>query len=110
MEDVPRCLAPASLEKMTIACDKYDCVTAVSHSSMVWLQAGLDHYAPGDLLKLLYAAYVLDIPTAFAKISWAIVYRQTGPFAGLASPVEHELVEPDLLGEVCKRSLTSLSA
>jgi hypothetical protein len=56
MEDVPRCLDPATLEKITILCDKYDCVSAVTHSSIVWLDAGLTHYEPGDHVKLLFAA------------------------------------------------------
>jgi hypothetical protein len=96
MEDVPRCLSVACLEKMAMAADKYDCVTALTHSSIVWLQAGLEAYVPKDWIKLVHAAYILDIPTAFARTSWEVIIAKKGPLNKLVVPFAPDLIKHNL--------------
>lgn len=96
IKEVPKSLTSTCLEKFAIICDKYDCVGALKHSSTVWLHAALKTSAVEDFNKLLFAAYVLDIPDAFSRISWQIVLVQVGSFVflpGLACPdiVTHDL-------------------
>ena len=98
MDEVPRTLTPTCLEKIAIICDKYNCTRALAHSSMTWLQAGIETSVAKDFNKLLFAAYVLDIPDAFSRISWEILVVQVGPFFNLPGLTDQDLVSHDLLG------------
>jgi hypothetical protein len=95
---VPHSLSPACLEKLAIVYDKYGCVSALQHSSIVWLsRIGSDMWrSPNENLKLLHAAYTLDVPEAFARVSGAIIAGQKG---WLDEPVRNDIVQHDLQGE-----------
>jgi len=72
-DEVPRIVALACLENLAIICDKYNCTSALAPWSAMWLQVGIESHDAKDLNKLLFAAYVLDIPDAFSRISWEIL-------------------------------------
>jgi hypothetical protein len=58
------------IEKPAILAEKYRCVEALSFASAAWLQSAIDALPTGnfirwdELSRLLYAAYVLDCPSA----------------------------------------------
>ena len=91
-DQVPRKLTLVCLENIAIICDKYDCTSALTPWSAMWLHAGIKSFDAKDLNKLLFAAFVLDDPTAFSRISWEILLAQVGPFVDLPGMTDHDLV------------------
>lgn len=68
MSGVPATLEPDSMAMFASMCYNYDCIEAVSHSSFRWFQAMvIQSHNAGELNKLLFAAFVLDMPEAFGK-------------------------------------------
>ena len=112
MYGAPAALAPDSFAKFASLCHKYDCIEAVSHSSFRWFQAiATNSYNAGELNKLLFAAFVLDMPEAFERISAKILLFHKGPFLQLPGFTDHDLAPPSLLGTIKKkrRSFRSLT-
>ncbi|KAL8826155.1 MAG: hypothetical protein Q9191_003979 [Dirinaria sp. TL-2023a] len=71
---VPEQLSTTLLEEIAVLCNKYDCARALMAHGNVWIRNGLDSSPSSlDLDKLLFAACVLDIPAAFAKVGWEFV-------------------------------------
>ena len=81
--DVPEKLTLMCLVNLAIICDKYNCTSALAPWSAMWLQAKIDSLDAKDLHKLLFAAYILDNPDVFSRISWEILFIQIGPFVNL---------------------------
>jgi hypothetical protein len=54
IDSLPRYLSTVSVEKLAIACNKYNCVSTFRHLSMVWLHALINRYPPDHYLKLLF--------------------------------------------------------
>lgn len=101
MYGIPRALEPDSIAKFASMCHKYDCIGAVSHSSFRWLQAiVIESHNTEELNKLLFAAFVLDMPEAFEKISARILLLHKGPFLQLPGFTDHDLAPPALLGTI----------
>jgi hypothetical protein len=98
MSDVPLRLSAACLTKLAIICDKYGCVGAITHSSILWLQEALKGATADDLPKLLFAAYVLDVPGPFSSVSWVFILSHVGSLLGQPAFPEPTLVAPDLHG------------
>ena len=86
-------------------CDEYECVRAISPASAIWFQA-LDPLPSvvSDSHKLLFAAYVLDAPHAFSRISWEILFNHSGPYKELANIEDYGLFIRDMTG-MCPESL-----
>ena len=97
-DQVPKEPALVCLEDLAIICDKYDCTSALWPWSTIWLHAGIESYPASDHNKLLFAAFVLDIPTAFSRISWEILLAQVGPFVNLPGLTDHDLFTYNILG------------
>ncbi len=97
-DEVPKKLALTCLHDLAIICDKYNCTSALAPWSAMWLQAKIESFAAKDLNKLLFAAYVLDIPDAFSRISWEILLVQVGPFVNLPGVIDHDFVAGNILG------------
>lgn len=71
---VPEQLSSTLLEEIAVLCNKYDCARALMAHGNVWIRSGLDSSPSSlDLDRLLFAASVLDIPAAFAKVAWDFV-------------------------------------
>lgn len=98
--EVPKKLALNCLTDLAVICDKYDCTSALAPWSAIWLQAGIASLAVKDLDRLLFAAYVLDSPDAFSRVSWEILFVQVGPFVILPGLIGHELVTGNILSIV----------
>lgn len=99
MSGVPATLEPDSMAMFASMCHKYDCIKAVSHSSFRWLQAmAIENHNAGDLNKLLFAAFVLDMPEAFERISAKILLFHRGPFLELPGFSNQDLAPSSLLG------------
>jgi hypothetical protein len=96
--EVPKKLATDCLKNFAIICDKYDLSSALAPSSTVLLQTSILTSTAEDFNKLLFAAYVLDSPDAFARISWEILLIQVGPFVDLPGVNNHNLIPHTLLG------------
>ncbi len=90
--DVPKCPRTACLEKFAIVCDKYDCVGVFTHTSTMWLKARLQVSDAEDHTRILFAAYVLDLPDAFSAVSWQMLLAEVGSFYGRPSLCSSELV------------------
>lgn len=104
MHGVPAALAPDSFAKFASMCHKYDCIEAVSHSSFRWFQAiATETHNAGELNKLLFAAFVLDTPETFERISAMILLLHKGPFLQLPGFTDHVLAPPGLLGTIKKQ-------
>lgn len=101
MSGVPNALEPDSIAKFASMCHKYDCIEAVSHSSFRWFQAmAIESHNAEELSKLLFAAFVLDMPEGFERISARILLIHTGPFLQLPGFTDHDLAPPTLLGTI----------
>lgn len=99
MSGVPTILAPDSIAKFASMCHKYDCIEAVSDSSFRWFQTiAIESHNAGELNKLLFAAFVLNMPEAFERISAKILLFHKGPFLQLPGFSDHDLAPPCLLG------------
>lgn len=71
---VPEQLSSTLLEEIAVLCNKYDCARALMAHGNVWIRNGLDSSPnSNDLDRLLFAACVLDIPAAFARVAWEFV-------------------------------------
>jgi len=88
----------ACLTDLAVICDKYHCTSALAPWSAIWLQAEIASLAVKDLDRLLFAAYVLDSPDAFSRVSWEILFVQVGPFVNLPGLIDYELVTGNILG------------
>ena len=88
-EIILRGLAVDCLMNIAILCDKYECVQAISASSVTWFQQ-IDPlpFSEPCLSKLLYVAYMLEAPQAFSRISLEIIFRHIGSYDPLEELVE----------------------
>lgn len=101
-DDVPKKLTSTCLENLAIICDKYNCTSALAPWSAMWFQAKIDSFDAKDLHKLFFAAYILDSPDAFSRISWEILFIQVGPFLNLPGVTDHDFITGNILGRSVK--------
>lgn len=97
MDGVPENLELDCLIEFATICHKYDCVKAVTHSSLLWLRVDTADYSPEDLNKLLFAAYILDIPDVFMRVSRIILFNHPGQFLNLPGFTDEDLIPRELL-------------
>lgn len=97
MDGVPENLELDCLIEFATLCHKYDCVKAVTHSSLLWLRVDTADYSPEDLNKLLFAAYILDIPHVFMRVSRIILFNHPGHFLNLPGFTHEDLIPRKLL-------------
>ncbi|MCJ1432887.1 hypothetical protein MMC27_002245 [Xylographa pallens] len=76
------------LVNIAIIADKYELYEALYAYSVVWLQSGIKNcngkiHEVADWNKLLLAAYILDTPGEFARISWEIILNHVGQYRWL---------------------------
>lgn len=96
--EVPEKLSMSCLENVAIICDKYDMTRSLMSWSTIWLRAGIESCAPKDFSKLLLAAYILDTPEMFSKISWEVIILQAGSSVDLSALADHKLVHNNMRG------------
>jgi len=97
-DEVPKEVTLACLENIGIICDKYSCTKALAPWSEMWLKMETEHLTVKDINRSLFAAYVLDSPDAFSRISWQMIYDQVGPFKHLPGMTDHDLFTGNVLG------------
>lgn len=97
MDGVPENLELDCLIEFATICHKYDCVKAVTHSSLLWLRVDTTDYSPEDLNKVLFAAYILDIPDVFMRVSRIILFDHPGQFLNLPGFTDEDLIPRELL-------------
>lgn len=97
MDGVPENLELDCLIEFATICHKYDCVKAVTHSSFLWLRVDTADYSPEDLNKLLFAAYILNIPDVFMRVSRIILFNHPGQFLNLPGFTDEDLIPRELL-------------
>lgn len=97
MDGVPENLELDCLIEFATICHKYDCVKAVTHSSLLWLRVDTADYSPEDLNKVLFASYILDIPDVFMKVSRIILFNHPGQFLNLPGFTDEDLIPRELL-------------
>ena len=73
----------------------------------MWLQSGTKNctgkvYNVADWNKLVFAAYVLDTPGEFARITWEIILNHVGPYRCF-DVTEEAGITPDTIGEFLDR-------
>ncbi|MCJ1282565.1 hypothetical protein MMC26_001889 [Xylographa opegraphella] len=77
--NVPRSHSGSSLMQLAIITDKYDCLEAISHYSSISFTSLLkSEIIESDMGDLLFAAFVLDEPIAFQKVSRQLVFTSPG--------------------------------
>lgn len=97
-DEVPRKLDLKCLENLATICDKYRCTSALAPWSARWLDEVIGGLSGKDLERSFYAAYVLDSPEAFSRISLLILYTQVGPFVHPSGIANDDLVIGNVLG------------
>ncbi len=102
IDEVPEALNTDDLLEFAKLCYKYDCTGAVATLSFRWLQIDVAKYQIKDLTKFLFAAYILDTPEPFMRISMRILLLHIGPFISLPGFTDQDLAPPALL---CRSSL-----
>lgn len=73
-------------------CHKYDCVKAVTHSSLLWLRVDTTDYSPEDLNKVLCAAHILDILDVFMRVLRIILFNRPELFLNLPCLTDQDLI------------------
>ena len=74
--DVPDTLDLDSLAGLAIICDKYDCLNGVRFHSRVWVAQLLPDPEVVGFEKLLFVAYVLDLPHEFYKVTQSLIQNR----------------------------------
>lgn len=98
VDEVPRKLDLDCLQNLAITCDKYDCTNTLTPWISMWFHAWSGSHTEKDLTKLLFAAYVLDIPDAFSRYSWEMLLVHDGPFISLPGVSDQGLITGNILG------------
>ena len=86
------------LMDLAIICDKYCCVPSLQYAMEAWIDRAGAGCSGQDWYKLLFAAYVMDLPRAFSRISWHVLNAHTGPFTHSAGVTDHSLIREELPG------------
>ncbi|MCJ1290939.1 hypothetical protein MMC34_002481 [Xylographa carneopallida] len=103
-DEVSQKITVDCIVNIAMLCDKYKVVRAISPSSAAWFQAPLaDIFVRSDF-KLLDAAFVLDAPYAFSRISWDIIMSHTGLYGNPVFLTKHGIFDGDLRG-MCHQAL-----
>lgn len=102
IDDLPKDIPLDLLVKFATTCDMYDCVRTVSHTSFRWLKIDINGHSSVDLNRLLYCAYVLDIPEAFEDISKRILMPHCGAYDSLPGFTDQALAPISILGKLHK--------
>ena len=97
-DEVPRKLDLKCLENLATICDKYRCTSALAPWSTRLLDEVTEGLIGNNLERSFYAAYVLDSPEAFSRISLVILYTQVGPFVHPSGIANDDLVIGNVLG------------
>jgi len=102
---------PSLEELMNIAiiADKYELCETLCGYSVIWLHSGIKKYTgksynATNCCKLLSAAYILDTPDEFARISWDIVLNHVGPYINLPGITDHAIITHDMMAEFDART------
>lgn len=85
-DKLPHTLSSEQLIDIALLVDKYDCSRAVKLASSVWLQRAEAQLTTGTLeerLSAVAAAYLLDEPVAFRRITSSIVLNEADSLARL---------------------------
>ncbi|MCJ1288264.1 hypothetical protein MMC26_007619 [Xylographa opegraphella] len=87
----------------TIA-DKYELLESLYGYSVLWLQSGIKNcggkpYDAGNWNKLLFIAYILDIPGEFLRISWEIILQHAGPCLNLPGITDRVDIRHNIIAE-----------
>ena len=79
---VPETLNPGEVLQVAITADKFDCVVALKHASMLWLNPR-DIEDILELGHLMAAAYVFDNAQAFREITLSMMLRHKDSYLPL---------------------------
>lgn len=91
--------SPLCLGNLALICDKYQCASPMVAYGALWLKRYLRDVSQDDLCRLLFLAYVLDLPDRFEAISREILFVQEGPFTSLPVLTNCPFLRHDLLGK-----------
>ena len=75
-DKLPTNLMPDLLCKLALLCKKYQCVVAAGRATLQWFDRLHASKDPGDLWKIIEAAYLLDEPMFFARFTARWVLQQ----------------------------------
>lgn len=88
-EAVPKSLTSTSILEIAIAADKFDCIVAMQHVSMIWLNPKGVTDAQ-EIGRLMTAAYVLDNAEAFSDVTrWIVMHHQKSCLALVDSEIDN---------------------
>ncbi len=94
-------LSPQDFLKVAIAARKHDCIFSITNASRHWLKpAGTADIE--EFMHLMAAAYLLNDPKAFQRITCVLSPHHTGPFHGL---VQGEVESIVLWRVLCEQPL-----
>jgi hypothetical protein len=99
--DIPGRVCRKDVVQFGLLCDKYDCIQAVRPWTKLWvsqLLAEPDAANHKDAEKLLAAAYILDLPEEFFKVTRMMVTDRTNPISVQTSLEEGDILPLMLLG------------
>ncbi|MCJ1397827.1 hypothetical protein MMC11_001023 [Xylographa trunciseda] len=97
------------LVNIAVIADKYELREPLFGYSVVWLQSGIKNntgmkYNAKHCNTILFAAYALDAPEEFARISWEIVLNHVGPYLNLPGITGHDIPPNDMMAEFDART------
>ena len=101
-EGCSKTLQPTTWRKLADLCDKYDCVNIMRPWLNTWIPySKLPNDMP-SLGQILYAAYTVDVPRLFSRVSWKMMNLHTGPFLDLPGWKSEPYIElpSGLLGQL----------
>lgn len=73
VSDLPSKIENIALADFAILCDKYSCVEVVRSYCRMWMIDLLEDTGNNNFEKLLFAAYVLDLPHEFHEVTKVLI-------------------------------------
>lgn len=97
--EISTSICPDQLYQIAILADKYDLIRPLTPSVIVYCQEMISRTTRDNLYKLLFTAYVFDLPALFACVSWHILLNSNGTFIDLPPPLDHCLIRHNIPGK-----------
>ncbi|KAF1844864.1 uncharacterized protein K460DRAFT_354734 [Cucurbitaria berberidis CBS 394.84] len=93
-------ITATALANVVIACHKYDCLDTMHAWGLVWIAALLETPDDPGFEKTLLAAYLLDLPHEFHKVSRSLVLDRASPFSITTAAHGHDFLPTRLLERI----------
>jgi hypothetical protein len=108
---LPDVISWQKLADLSVLCDKYDCIRPVQPSMRLWIRNCIDEQSGAmsaqileNMAKCLFAAYVLDLPTEFKRVTKWLLRESTGNMPIVAATHGYDFLPLEIIGKYPSRA------